>query len=241
MPAPAKMERILLKVSGEALSGEGAQGIDPACLGWLAGQIRRAGGSGRALAVVVGGGNIIRGGPLAKRGGVGRYAADTMGMLGTAINAIALTEALRAAGAPAAAMTAIDVPAYIERYHPEAAGAHLDAGRIVVLAGGVGNPFFTTDTTACLRAAELGCSRVLKATKVNGVFDADPRTHPGASRFDTLTATEAVNRRLGVMDLTAMTLAIENRLPIVVFDFATEGNIGRAAAGERVGTLITPD
>jgi uridylate kinase len=164
-----------------------------------------------------------------------------MGMLGTAINAIALSEALSAGGMPAAAMTAIDVPAYIERYHPRAAGLHLDAGRIVVLAGGVGNPLFTTDTTACLRAAELGCSRVLKATKVNGVFDADPRTNPGASQFEMLTATDAVNRRLGVMDLTAMTLAIENRLPIVVFNFATEGNIARAVAGDRIGTLITPD
>ncbi len=230
--------RILLKLSGEALSGQGRQGLDADATAWTAAQIGEAAASTTQIAIVVGGGNIVRGGPLARKGLIGRYEADTIGMLGTAINAVALAEALSATGTPARAMTAIAIPDYIERYHPRAAGAHLDAGRTVVLGGGVGNPMFTTDTTACLRGAELGCAAVLKATKVDGVYDADPKTNPNAKRYTTIKAQDAIDQRLGVMDLTAMAMAIDNAIEIVVFDFSVEGNIAKAVKGENIGTRV---
>jgi uridylate kinase len=236
---PREYRRVVLKISGESFARPGAGGIDPDELALIAEQILEAAKQGTQIAVVVGGGNIIRGAELAARGRIEQANADYMGMLGTVINGVALKEALERGGQRTRLMSAIDIPAVAEPFIRGRALRHFEKGRLLVLAAGTGNPFFTTDTCAALRARELNADVLLKATKVDGVYTADPKTDPDARRFDALTFAEALERQLGVMDLTALTMCMEARLEVVVFDFKVPGNIARVVGGERVGTRIT--
>ncbi len=232
-------KRVLLKLSGEAFCEPGGSGVDSEELQVIAREICEAHATGAAIAVVVGGGNMVRGAELAREGLVHQATADYMGMLGTVINGLALKEALETLDQPARCMTAIDIPAVSEPFIRGRALRHLEHGRIVILVAGTGNPFFTTDTCAALRATELEMDVVLKATKVDGVYTDDPNTNPNAKRYDHLTFAEALEKRLAVMDLTALTMCQERRLPVVVFDFKKPGNIRRVIQGEGVGTLLT--
>ncbi|MCA9283232.1 MAG: UMP kinase [Phycisphaeraceae bacterium] len=234
-----RFERVLLKLSGESLCAAGGFGVEPAGLRAIAEQIIDAKKTGAQIAVVVGGGNIIRGAQLAREGLIHRASADQMGMLGTVINGIALREALTNMGQDARCMTAVSVPAVAEPLIRLRAMRHMEKGRVVILAGGTGNPFFTTDTTAALRAVELECDVLMKATKVDGVYTADPKKDPKATRFDDLTFKKALSLGLEIMDATAFTMCQEHRLPVLVFDFAKKGNIRSAIERSGVGTLIT--
>jgi uridylate kinase len=230
--------RILLKLSGEALGDpQHGQGIDRDAVASISRQIARVARNGVEVAVVVGGGNILRGAQFGSSGAV-RASADYMGMLATVINALALSDAIEVHGVETRVLTAIEIRQVAEPFVRRRALAHLDKGRIVILAGGTGNPFFTTDTAAALRATELGCEVLLKATKVDGVYSADPKQDDGAERFTTLTYMDVLKRGLRVMDGTAITLCMENRLPVVVFDLFEDGNIERVVRGEPLGTTI---
>ena len=231
--------RVILKLSGESFASPGAFGIGPDELTHIAKEIRDAVDLGVQIAVVVGGGNIIRGSTLAKAGTIDQSTADYMGMLGTVINGVALKEAIEKTGQPARTMSAINLPAVAEPFIKARAIRHLEKGRVVILVAGTGNPFFTTDTCASLRAVELGADALLKATKVDGVYSADPKTDPDAVRYDELSFNETIERKLGVMDLTALTMCMEHQLPVKVFDFRESGNIRRAIAGESIGTLVS--
>jgi uridylate kinase len=235
----APYRRVILKISGESFAKPGQTGIDPQELDLIASEIADACAGGTQIAVVVGGGNIIRGAELAKEGRIHQSIADYMGMLGTVINGVALREALSALGKDVRLMSAIDIPAVAEPFIRARALRHFEQGRILILAAGTGSPFFTTDTCAALRGTELGADVVLKATKVDGVYSADPKKNPRAERFERLTFDEAINRKLGVMDLTALTMCMEHHLPVVVFDFKVKGNIRRVVNSERIGTLVT--
>jgi uridylate kinase len=233
---------VILKVSGESLSKPGELGIDPVELGLLAQEIADAyrGASPLQLAVVVGGGNIIRGARLAEAGTIDQSTADYMGMLGTVINGLALKEALGHLGIEARVMSAINLPAVAEPFIRARAVRHLEKGRVVILVAGTGNPFFTTDTCASLRGIELGAQAILKATKVDGIYTADPKKDPKATRFERLTFAQAIERQLAVMDLTALTMCMEHEVPVVVFDFRRKGNIQRVLEGDSsVGTVVT--
>jgi len=232
--------RVILKVSGEGFCKPGQFGIDPDELGLMAGEIKGATACGTEVAVVVGGGNIIRGSVLADEGRIDQATADYLGMLGTVINAVALRESLERAGQPARVMSAINLTAVAEPFIRQRALRHLEKGRVIILAAGTGNPFFTTDTCAALRGAELNADILLKATKVDGVYDADPKTNPDANRFDRLTFADALKRGLRVMDMTALSMCMEHNLPVKVFDFKVPGNIQRVIEGADIGTLITP-
>lgn len=232
-----RFERVLLKLSGEVLMGERPYGIDPAMLDRVASEIASVSAAGTAVAVVIGGGNIFRGLQSAAFG-MERVPADHMGMLATVLNALALAEALRRMDTDACVMTAIHMDQIAEPYARRRAVEHLARGRVVVLGGGTGNPFFTTDTAAALRAMELDAQVLLKATKVDGVYDADPEQNPEAKPFDRLTYGEVLDRRLAVMDLTAVSLAMGGNLPIIVFNLRKSGNVRRVVLGERVGTVI---
>jgi uridylate kinase len=234
-----RYRRVILKISGESFAKPGAGGIDQEELSLMAGEIADAVRAGPQIAVVVGGGNLIRGAELARRGGFDQSTADYMGMLATVINGMALREALLALGQDSRLMTALYIPTAGEAFIRARALRHFEKGRVLVLGGGTGNPFFTTDTCAALRGAELNADVLLKATKVDGVYTADPVRDPTARRYSRLTFAEALAKKLGVADLTAMTMCMENNLPIVVFDFKTPGNIRRVVAGEEVGTLIS--
>ena len=234
----ASARRVILKVSGESFGRPGELGIDPVELQVMAREISEAAATGARIAVVCGGGNIIRGAAMAKAGTIDQSTADYMGMLGTVINGMALKEALRAEGIESRVMSAIALTAVAEPFIRARALRHLEKGRVVILVAGTGNPFFTTDTCASLRAIELGVDVLLKATKVDGIYTADPRKDPTATRYEQLTFSEAIERQLGVMDLTAMTMCMEHDLPIRVFDFRTPGNIRRAVSGESIGTLV---
>jgi uridylate kinase len=237
--------RILLKLSGEAFCAPGGFGVDPHELQLIAGELRDAlqadGDSSVQLAVVVGGGNIIRGARLAEQGHIHRATADYMGMLGTVINALALKEkllSLEGGAVDSRVMSAIEIRAVAEPFIRGRAIRHLEKGRVVILAAGTGNPFFSTDTCAALRATELECDILMKATKVDGVYSADPRKDPSATRFDRLTYKEAIAKNLQVMDMTALTMCQENKIPILVFDFKQKGNIRKVVQGENIGTRI---
>ena len=237
-----RYERVILKVSGESLSKPGELGIDPVELGLLAQEIADAyrGASPLQLAVVVGGGNIIRGARLAEAGTIDQSTADYMGMLGTVINGLALKEALGHLGIEARVMSAINLPAVAEPFIRARAVRHLEKGRVVILVAGTGNPFFTTDTCASLRGIELGAQAILKATKVDGIYTADQKKDPKATRFERLTFAQAIERQLAVMDLTALTMCMEHEVPVVVFDFRRKGNIQRVLEGDSsVGTVVT--
>jgi uridylate kinase len=236
-PQRPRFRRVLLKISGESF-GRGQEGIDPDSLRLIAGQIVEAAACCE-LAVVVGGGNIIRGAELSARSHIPQATADAMGMLATVINGMALKEALEAQGRAARLMSAVDIPAVAERFIRARALRHFEKDRVLILAGGTGNPFFTTDTCAALRAVELSADVLLKATKVDGVYSADPKTHAGAKRYAAISFEAALQAGLRVMDLTALTMCKEHKLPVIVFDFKVPGNIRRAVQGEPVGTLLT--
>ncbi len=236
MPNPV-FRRVLLKLSGEALQGDRGYGISPPVIEGMADEIREVHGMGVQVAIVIGGGNIFRG-VAASAQGMDRAAADYMGMLATVINALALQDALEAVGVPTRVQTAIDMSQLAEPYIRRRAIRHLEKGRAVILAAGTGNPYFTTDTAAALRAMEIHADVLLKATKVDGVYDADPMVHKDAKRFQHLGYTEALHRDLKVMDATAFTLCRDNNLPILVFKLGEKGNIRRAVLGEPVGTFV---
>ncbi len=230
-------KRVLLKISGESLSGEGRSGIEGGPLHAVAEEIARAAETGVEIAVVNGGGNIVRGAQMAIKG-IGRATADYMGMLGTVINALALQDVLESLGRPTRVLSAIEMRGVAEPYIRRRAMRHLEKGRVVILAGGSGQPYFSTDTTAALRGSELGAQALLKGTKVDGVYDKDPKRHGDATRFASISFEEVYAKRLMVMDRTAITMCQENTLPIVVFDMAVPGNLRRLLAGERLGTWI---
>ena len=235
--ATASPHRVLLKLSGEALMGERQYGIDPEVVRGIAAQVAEARRDGIEVAVVVGGGNIFRG-VAAASAGMDRATADYMGMLATAMNGLALQDALEQAGCPTRVMSAIGMNEIAEPYIRRRGVRHLEKGRVVVLVAGTGNPYFTTDTAATLRAVELGAEVILKATRVDGVYDADPEKHPGATRFTQIGYTELLASRLEALDATAVSLAMDNEMPIVVFDMTQPGNILRAVRGEAIGTRI---
>lgn len=231
--------RVLLKISGEAFCQPGGFGIDGSELELIAGQIAQAASLGTQLAVVVGGGNVIRGAKLAAEGQVPQATADYMGMLGTVINGLALKEMLDKGGQPARVLSAINLSAVAESFIRGRAIRHLEKGRVVIFAAGTGNPFFTTDTAAALRATEIGADVLLKATKVNGVYDKDPLLHSDAKRFERLTFREVISRQLKVMDLSAFSMCMEHNIPIVVFDMKAPGSIVEVVSGEEHGSRIT--
>jgi uridylate kinase len=230
-------DRVIVKVSGEALTGPEGFGIHHPTLDAIAADLAATRALGVTLGVVVGAGNFIRG-ANASKAGLPRVTADMMGMLATVMNALALEAALEAAGASARVMAALAMPEICETYERRRAARHLAAGRVLLLAAGTGNPFFTTDTTAVLRAAELGAQAVLKATDVDGVYSADPKKDKGAKRYERLTHAQALERDLKVMDATAFALARENRMPIIVFSIRDKGAIGAALRGEGSSTIV---
>jgi len=239
MPESARYRKVLLKVSGESLAQSGALGIDADALNLLAHEIIAATETGTAIAVVIGGGNIIRGATLSKAGLIPQASADYMGMLGTIINGIALKETLDNLGQPARLLSALNITSVAEPFIRGRALRHMEKGRVIILGGGTGNPFCTTDTAAALRATELNCDIILKATKVDGVYTSDPNTDPKAKRYERLTFDEAIAAQLRIMDLTALSMCMEQRLPIVVFDFKVRGNIKAVVEGRPIGTMIT--
>jgi uridylate kinase len=242
-PAPAataRYRRILLKLSGEALMGQGSFGIDPATLEGIASEVAEVRALGVEVAVVIGGGNIFRG-LAASAHGMDRASADYMGMLATVMNSLALQDALERSHVNTRVLSAIEMQELCEPYIRRRAVRHLEKGRVVIFAAGTGNPYFTTDTAASLRAMEIHADVVMKATKVDGVYDKDPAKHPDAKRFHRLSYLEVLQRNLKVMDSTAISLCRDNKLAIVVFDLRQRGNIRRVVLGESIGTLVTDE
>jgi uridylate kinase len=237
-PPVAPYKRVLLKLSGEALMGEQTYGIDPAVATQIARDVHEIQGMGVETAIVIGGGNIFRGVAASARG-MDRATADYMGMLATVINALALQDALEQQGVVTRVVTAIEMRAVAEPFIRRRAIRHLEKGRVVVFGAGTGNPYFSTDTAAALRAMEIKADVILKATKVDGIYDADPMVKPTAIRYDRISYLEVLEQRLKVMDATAISLCMDNRLPIVVFSLKTPGNIKRAVSGEPIGSLVT--
>jgi uridylate kinase len=236
MAAPA-YRRVLLKLSGEALLGDRSYGIDPPVADQIALEVVDVQRLGVEVAIVIGGGNIFRGLAASARG-MDRTTADNMGMLATVMNALALSDALERHGATTRVLTAIEMRTVAEPFIRRRAIRHLEKGRVVLFAAGTGNPYFTTDTAAALRAMEVRADVIMKATKVDGVFTADPAVDPAATRLDSLSHHEVLERRLNVMDTTAISLCMDNKLPIVVFNLKTPGNVRRAVLGEPVGSVV---
>jgi uridylate kinase len=237
MSSPLAYRRILLKLSGEALMGDEDYGIDPKVIGRLAREVIEAQQAGAEIGVVIGGGNIFRGAGLAA-GGMDRVTGDQMGMLATVIIALAMQDALEKLGARVRVMSAIKINDVCEDYIRRRAIRHLEKGRIAIFAAGTGNPFFTTDSGAALRAIEIGADLLLKATKVDGVYDSDPKKNPDAKRFDTLGYDEVISRNLNVMDTAAFALARDSSLPLRIFDMSQPGVLLRILRGEEIGTLV---
>lgn len=233
-----KYQRVLLKLSGEALAGERGFGIEPGVVDHITEEIRSIASMGVALGVVIGGGNIVRG-AIASRQGMDRVQADYMGMLATVINALAVQDLLETKDIETRVMTAIRMEEIAEPYIRRRAMRHMEKGRVVLFAGGTGNPYFSTDTAAVLRAIEMDADVVIKATKVSGVYTADPATDPSAEFIRDITLQEVVTRELGVMDAPAVSLCRENGLPIIVLNLQDEGAVAAAIRGERVGTLVS--
>ncbi len=232
--------RIVLKLSGEALAGSQGYGIDPQVVERIAAEVRDVTTLGVQVAIVIGGGNIFRG-VAASAGGMDRATADYMGMLATIINALALQDSLEKAGVATRVLSAIEMRAVAEPYIRRRAIRHLEKGRVVIFAAGTGNPFFTTDTAGALRAVEIGADAIIKATKVDGIYSADPKRDATAQHLPRVTYIDALNRRLQVMDTTAISLCMENALPIVVFDLTRSGNIRRIVLGEPVGSIVSSE
>ncbi len=237
MPVPA-YRRVLLKLSGEALMGTRSYGIDPVVADQIASEVAEVSRLGIELAVVIGGGNIFRG-LAASAKGMDRATADNMGMLATVMNSLALSDALERHGNDTRVLTAIEMRTVAEPFIRRRAIRHLTKGRVVLFAAGTGNPYFTTDTAAALRAMEIRADVIMKATKVDGIFTADPVTDPTATKIDRLTHLEVLERQLQVMDATAISLCMDNKLPILVFNLLTPGNVRRAVMGEHVGSVVT--
>jgi len=236
-PACLQYRRVLLKLSGEALTAQNGYGIDPEVLEAIAAEIKDVHGLGCELAIVIGGGNIFRGLAGSARG-MERAHADYMGMLATVINALALQDALERMGVMTRVLSAITMQQIAEPYIRRRATRHLEKGRVVIFAAGTGNPFFTTDTAASLRAVEVGAQVILKATNVDGVYDADPKQSASAKKFAELSYIDFLSRHLKVMDSTAISLCMDNGLPIIVFDLSRNGNIKRVVCGEAIGTIV---
>lgn len=232
-----RYKRILLKISGEVLTGEGGYGIDPSVIQQIAQEIKEVKNLGAEVAIVIGGGNIFRG-IAASSKGMDRASADYMGMLATVMNGIALQDALEKMDVQTRVQTAIEMREIAEPYIRRKAIRHLEKGRVVVFAGGTGNPYFTTDTTASLRAMEIGAEVILKATKVDGVYDSDPLLNKQAQRYDELTYLDVLKKQLKVMDATAISLCMDHQIPIIVFNLKKRGNIKRVVLGEKVGTKV---
>ena len=234
----ARYGRVLLKLSGEALMGEQQFGIDPAVTTQIGKEIAEIQSLGIQTAIVIGGGNLFRG-LAASAKGMDRATADYMGMLATVINGLALQDALEHVGVPTRVVTAIEMRAVAEPFIRRRAIRHMEKGRVVVFAAGTGNPYFTTDTAAALRAMEMKADVILKGTKVDGIYTADPMIHPDATKFESISYINVLERGLKVMDATAISLCMDNKLPIVVFNLRTPGNLRRAVLGETVGTTVT--
>jgi uridylate kinase len=234
-------KRVVLKISGEALKEAGSmESISPQIVAQVAQQIRDVHNLGVEIAIVIGGGNIWRGLSASHRG-MERTTADYMGMLATVINGMALQSSLEAIGVPTRVQTAIPIQSVAEPFIRRRAMRHMEVGRVVIFVAGTGNPFFSTDTAAALRASEIGAEAILKATKVDGIYTADPKKDPSATKYDRISYSEALARRLEVMDSTAFTLCMDNRVPILVFDLMTPNNIRNAVLGHRIGTLVNSD
>ena len=238
MKKKAAYRRVVLKLSGESLQGKHPHGIDPQVLNSLANQIKKVKKIGVDIALVVGGGNIFRGQSGTSSFGMERAVGDYMGMLATVINGLALQDTLERIGVPTRVMTAIEMHQIAEPYIRRKAMRHLEKGRIVIFVAGTGNPYFTTDTAAALRAMEIGADAILKATKVDGVYSADPVKVKSARKYDRLKYIEVLKRRLEIMDATAISLCMDNNLPIVVFNLKKEGNFERIILGEKLGTTV---
>lgn len=236
MASPA-YKRILLKLSGEALAGSQGQGINNAVIKQIAQDVAEAFNAGVEIGIVIGGGNIYRG-VAASAEGMDRASADYMGMLATCINALALQDALEKANVPTRVQTAIEMAEIAEPYIRRRAIRHLEKGRIVIFGAGTGNPFFTTDTAASLRAMEISAQVIMKATKVDGIYDKDPKKFADAKKFDKISYIDVLNKGLNVMDSTAISLCMDNKLPIVTFDMTQKGNVLKAVMGENIGTLV---
>ena len=234
-----RWKRVIVKLSGEALMGSQTHGLHEGTVKRIAADLASAASTGVEIGVVVGGGNFFRGIQGADKG-IERARADSIGMLATVMNALALEQAIEAAGQSARALSAVPMPSVCQPYSRQAALNHLGKARVIVLAGGTGNPFFTTDTGAALRAAELSADAVMKATQVDGVYTADPKKDPTATRYETLTHDEAISKNLAVMDTAAFALARENRIPIIVFSISEPGAIRGALAGRNRATIVTP-
>jgi uridylate kinase len=232
-----RYKRILLKISGEVLTGEGAYGIDPAVIQQIAHEIKEVRTLGAEVAIVIGGGNIFRG-IAASSKGMDRASADYMGMLATVMNGIALQDALEKMDVQTRVQTAIEMREIAEPYIRRKAIRHLEKGRVVIFAGGTGNPYFTTDTTASLRAMEIGAEVILKATKVDGIYDSDPLLNKRAQRYDELTYLDVLKKQLKIMDATAISLCMDHQIPIIVFNLKKRGNIKKAVLGDKVGTKV---
>ncbi len=234
----SKYKRILLKLSGEALQGDLGYGIDPSVADLIAKKVKEVAEFGVQIAIVIGGGNIFRG-LAASANGMDRTIADYMGMLATVMNGMALQDALEKNGIPTRVQTAIEVQQLAEPFIRRRAIRHMDKGRVVIFVGGTGNPYFTTDTTAALRASEIQAEVILKATKVDGIYDADPVAHKNAKKYDRLSYIDVLNKRLKVMDSTAISLCMDNNIPIIVLNLVRGDDIKKAILGEPVGTLVT--
>ena len=230
-------KRILLKISGEAMMGDKGYGIDSYTVDFIAKEIKEAVSMGVEIAIVIGGGNIFRG-VEASVEGIERASADYMGMLATVINALALQNSLEKHGIPTRVQSAIEMKELTESYIRRKAMRHLEKGRTVIFAAGTGNPYFTTDTAAALRAMEIDAEVILKATKVDGIYSSDPLKHPAAKKYTTVTYIDMLNRGLGIMDSTAVSLCMDNNLPIVVFNLRGKGNIRKIIEGKKIGTLV---
>ncbi|MEQ8655339.1 MAG: UMP kinase [Kiloniellales bacterium] len=237
MTLPQHYQRVLLKISGEALMGDEGYGIDSQTLRRIAADVREVHATGKEIALVVGGGNIFRGVGNSTEG-LDRATGDYMGMLATVMNALALQNALETLSVPTRVQSALPMTSVAEPYIRRRAQRHMERGRVVIFAAGTGSPFFTTDTAAALRASEMGCELLLKGTKVDGVYDADPTSNPDAKRYEELTYTEALTKQLGVMDATALALARENHIPIMVFSILEPGGFQRVLSGAQAGTLV---
>jgi uridylate kinase len=240
MAASLPYRRILLKLSGEALAGEQGYGVDPSVIQSISEQIVEIHKLDIEVGIVIGGGNIVRG-VSASQQGIERTAADHMGMLGTVINCIAMQNALEKLGVYTRVMSALDISAIAEPYIRRRATRHLEKKRIVLFGAGTGNPYFTTDSAATLRAIEINCDVIMKATKVDGIYDKDPAVHKDAKKYDHLNYTEVINNQLAVMDTSSIALCRENNMPILVFNMEEPGNLLKAARGETLGTLVTAE
>ncbi|MCB0825960.1 MAG: UMP kinase [Fimbriimonadaceae bacterium] len=236
-----KYSRVLLKISGEALGGKAGFGLETETLDYIAQEIAAVHNLGVQVCVVVGGGNFIRGSAFSVKGGIDRTVADHMGMMGTVMNGLALQSAIENAGVPTRVQSAITISEVAEPFIRRRAVRHMEKGRVVVFAAGTGNPYFTTDTAAVLRALETDCEVLMKATKVDGIYNKDPKKHDDAVKYDHLTFDQAISEKLGVMDQTAFTMCQENKLSVVVLDMGKPGGMSRVVKGEIEGTLVTSD